>query len=349
MKKRVLVGMSGGVDSSVAALLLLEQGYEVVGLTFKFTEEFDSSDAINVSNTLGIELHVIDYRDVFKETVIDKFINDYNSGITPNPCILCNREVKFNFLYQNMKKFNCDYIATGHYAKVIDGKLYKSVDLRKDQTYFLAQLTNEQLSHLLLPLEGIEKDIVREKARQCGLEVADKKDSTDVCFITNKFREFMSDKLDNIPGDVIDVATNKVIGKHNGLRSYTIGQRKGLNIGGTQDRMYVVGKDMTKNILYIALGDDSSYLISTSCVLENINLINKDMIKNAKAKFRYRQDEMDVEIDYVDDKHIIVNYPDGVKAVTPGQACVFYNGDECLGGGLIKEVRKNNEKLWYLL
>ena len=348
MKKRVLVGMSGGVDSSVAALLLLEQGYEVVGLTFKFTEEFDCNDAISVSNTLGIEHHVIDYRSVFRETVIDKFINDYNSGITPNPCILCNREVKFNFLYQNMKKFNCDYIATGHYAKVIDGKLYKSVDLRKDQTYFLAQLTNEQLSHLLLPLEGIEKDVVREKARRCGLEVADKKDSTDVCFITNKFREFMSDKLDNMPGDVIDVATNKVIGKHNGLRSYTIGQRKGLNIGGTADRMYVVGKDMNKNILYIALGDDTDYLVSTSCLLENINLINKDMIKNAKAKFRYRQDEIDVEIDYVDDKYIIVNYPDGVKAVTPGQACVFYNGDECLGGGIIKEVRKNNERLWYL-
>ena len=349
MKKRVLVGMSGGVDSSVAALLLLEQGYEVVGLTFRFTEEFDSNDAVKVANTLNIEHHVIDYRDIFKETVIDKFINDYNSGITPNPCILCNREVKFNFLYQNMKKFNCDYIATGHYAKVIDGKLYKSVDLRKDQTYFLAQLTNEQLSHLLLPLEGIEKDMVREKARQCGLEVADKKDSTDVCFITNKFREFMSDKLDNIPGEVIDVATNKVIGKHNGLRSYTIGQRKGLNIGGTADRMYVVGKDIKKNILYIALGDKSDYLISTSCVLKNVNLINKDKVKKAKAKFRYRQEEIDVEIDYISDDEIIVNYPEGVKSVTPGQACVFYREDECLGGGIIKEVRKDNKKLWYLL
>ncbi len=349
MKKRVLVGMSGGVDSSVAALLLLEQGYEVVGLTFRFTEEFDSNDAVKVANTLNIEHHVIDYRDIFKETVIDKFINDYNSGITPNPCILCNREVKFNFLYQNLKKFNCDYIATGHYAKVIDGKLYKSVDLRKDQTYFLAQLTNEQLSHLLLPLEGIEKDMVREKARQCGLEVADKKDSTDVCFITNKFREFMSDKLDNIPGEVIDVATNKVIGKHNGLRSYTIGQRKGLNIGGTADRMYVVGKDIKKNILYIALGDKSDYLISTSCVLKNVNLINKDKVKKAKAKFRYRQEEIDVEIDYISDDEIIVNYPEGVKSVTPGQACVFYREDECLGGGIIKEVRKDNKKLWYLL
>lgn len=349
MSKKVLVGMSGGVDSSVAAVLLLEQGYEVVGLTFKFTEDFDSSDAVKVCEKIGIEHHVVDYRDIFKETVINKFINDYNSGITPNPCILCNREVKFNFLYQNMLKYGCDYIATGHYARIIDGKLFKSSDLNKDQTYFLAQLTEEQLSHLLLPLEGITKDVVREKARLCGLEIADKKDSTDVCFINNKFKEYIADKVDNTPGDVIDVETGNVIGRHNGLKSYTIGQRKGLNIGGTQDRMYVVGKDIKKNVLYIALGDKSDYLVSTSCLLENINLINKDKVKNAKAKFRYRQEEIDVEIDYISDKEIIVNYPKGVKSVTPGQACVFYNGDECLGGGIIKEVRKNNEKLWYLL
>lgn len=348
MDKRVLVGMSGGVDSSVAALLLLEEGYEVVGLTFKFTDEFDCNDAINVSNTLGIEHHILDYRDVFKKEVIDKFINDYDSGITPNPCILCNREIKFNFLYQNMKKFNCDFIATGHYAKIINGKLYKSSDSNKDQTYFLAQLTDEELGHLVLPLEGITKDVVREKARLCGLEVADKKDSTDVCFITNKFKEYINDKVDNTPGDVIDVETLKVIGKHKGLKSYTIGQRKGLNIGGTQDRMYVVGKNVDKNVLYIALGDTSDYLVSTSCVLKNINLINKEKIKNAKAKFRYRQEEIDVEIDYISDDEIIVNYPQGVKSVTPGQACVFYKDDECLGGGIIKEVRKNDEKLWYL-
>lgn len=348
MSKKVLVGMSGGVDSSVAALLLLEQGYEVVGLTFKFTEEFDCSDAVNVSKTLGIEHHILDYRDVFKKEVIDKFISDYDSGITPNPCILCNREIKFNFLYKNMKEYNCDFIATGHYARIINGKLYKSSDLNKDQTYFLAQLTDEELSCLILPLEGITKDVVRDKARVCGLEVADKKDSTDVCFITNKFKEYISDKVSNKPGDVIDVETGNVIGKHNGLKSYTIGQRKGLNIGGTSDRMYVVGKDINKNVLYIALGDKSDYLVSTSCVLKNINLINKDKIRKAKAKFRYRQEEIDVEIDYISDKEIIVNYPDGVKSVTPGQACVFYNGDECLGGGIIKEVCKNNEKLWYL-
>ena len=168
--------MSGGVDSSVAAILLKEQGYDVVGITFIFTEDFDTTDAVKVCEKIGIEHHIIDYRDTFKKTVIDKFIEDYKSGITPNPCILCNREVKFNFLYQNMLSYDCDYIATGHYAKVIDGKLYKSQDLNKDQTYFLAQLTHEQLNKLILPLEGINKDKVREIARKYDLVVADKKE-----------------------------------------------------------------------------------------------------------------------------------------------------------------------------
>ena len=346
---KVIVGMSGGVDSSVAAILLKEQGYDVVGITFIFTEDFDTTDAVKVCEKIGIEHHIIDYRDTFKRTVIDKFIEDYKSGITPNPCILCNREVKFNFLYQNMLSYDCDYIATGHYAKVIDGKLYKSQDLNKDQTYFLAQLTHEQLNKLILPLEGINKDKVREIARKYDLVVADKKDSTDVCFINNTFKTFISSKIENKPGDVVNVCNNEIVGKHNGLMRYTIGQRKGLNIGGTKDRMYVVGKNIDKNILYIALGDDNSYLVSTSCVLKNVNLINKEKIKNATAKFRYRQEETEVEIDYVSDDKIIVNYPNGVKSVTPGQACVFYKDNECLGGGIIEEVRKDDKKLWYLL
>lgn len=349
MQKKVIVGISGGVDSSVAAVLLKEQGYEVIGVTFVFTDDFDTSDAIKVCNKIGIEHHVVEYKDMFKKNVINKFISDYNKGITPNPCILCNREVKFNFLYQKMLELNCDFIATGHYAKVVDGRLFKSEDLNKDQTYFLAQLTNEQLKHLILPLEGINKDVVREVARKYELVTADKKDSTDVCFINSKFKEFIADKVDNKIGDVIDVATNKIVGKHNGLRGYTIGQRKGLNIGGSKDRMYVVGKNIEKNILYVAFGDDSDYLVSTSCVLSSINLINSDIPRNVEAKFRYRQNLIDVEIECVSDNEIIVNYPTGVKAVTPGQACVFYKGDECLGGGIIKEVRKNNQKMWYLL
>ena len=229
--KKVIVGLSGGVDSATAAALLKEQGYEVIGVTFVFTEDFNPSDAINVSKKLNIEHHIIEYKDLFKEKVINKFINDYKNGITPNPCILCNKEVKFNFLYHQMQQLNCDYIATGHYAKIIDGSLFKSTDLKKDQTYFLAQLTKEQLSKLILPLEGITKDKVREIARKYGLEVADKKDSTDVCFITTNFKEYINKQIKNKIGDVVDVKSNKKIGEHTGLMQYTIGQRKGLNLG----------------------------------------------------------------------------------------------------------------------
>lgn len=337
--KRVLIGISGGVDSSVAAALLKEQGYEVIGLTFVFTDEFDSTDAIKVCEKLNIEHHIVDYKEIFKKTIIDKFLNDYKSGVTPNPCVTCNKEVKFNFLYQKMQEYNCDYIATGHYAKIKDGRLYVSEDLKKDQTYFLSQLTKEQLSKLLLPLEGITKDKVRSLAHSYDLINADKKDSTDVCFITSNFKDYMSKHINDNSGDIINIDTNEVIGKHNGLSNYTIGQRKGLNIGGTSDRMYVVGKDIINNKLYIAIGDDSNHLISTSCVVENFNLLG-DKVDKAQARFRYHQPLTDVTIEYLRDNKIIVNYPSGVKAVTPGQACVIYLKDECLGGGIIKEVKK---------
>lgn len=346
--KKVIVGLSGGVDSATAAALLKEQGYEVIGVTFVFTEDFNPSDAINVSKKLNIEHHIIEYKDLFKEKVINKFINDYKNGITPNPCILCNKEVKFNFLYHQMQQLNCDYIATGHYAKIIDGSLFKSADLKKDQTYFLAQLTKEQLSKLILPLEGITKDKVREIARKYGLEVADKKDSTDVCFITTNFKEYINKQIENKIGDVVDVKSNKKIGEHTGLMQYTIGQRKGLNLGGQDERIYVVGKELDKNILYVAYSDDNEYLISTSAIIERINWISTSKPKKCVAKFRYRQPESEVEIEYLEDGNIHVKYPQGIKAVTPGQACVFYLGEECLGGGIIKEVQKNSQKLWYL-
>ena len=346
--KKVIVGLSGGVDSATAAALLKEQGYEVIGVTFVFTEDFNPSDAINVSKKLNIEHHIIEYKDLFKEKVINKFINDYKSGITPNPCILCNKEVKFNFLYYQMQQLNCDYIATGHYAKIIDGSLFKSADLKKDQTYFLAQLTKEQLSKLILPLEGITKDKVREIARKYGLEVANKKDSTDVCFITTNFKEYINKQIENKIGDVVDVKSNKKIGEHTGLMQYTIGQRKGLNLGGQDERIYVVGKELDKNILYVAYGDDNEYLISTSAIIERINWISTSKPKKCVAKFRYRQPESKVEIEYLEDGNIHVKYLQGIKAVTPGQACVFYLGEECLGGGIIKEVQKNSQKLWYL-
>lgn len=345
--EKVILGLSGGVDSSVAAAILKKQGYEVIGITFKFVENFDVEDAIKVAKTLDIEHHVIDYRDIFKEKVINKFLDDYKSGITPNPCVICNKNVKLRFLLDEMYKFNADYIATGHYAKIKDGRLYKSIDKNKDQTYFLSQITKEELNKILLPLEGIDKEEVRKIAKEIGLTNADKKDSTDVCFINKKFSEYISNNIKSTPGNIINIDNNEVLGKHKGLSYYTIGQRRGLDIGGTEGRCYVVGKNIEKNILYVAIGDNSDALISDSAVIEKVNLFN-DKVNKCTAKFRYRQEEEPVEVEYLSNTEVLVKYPQGIKSVTPGQACVFYNEEECLGGGIIKEVRKNNEKLWYL-
>ena len=346
--KRVVVGISGGVDSSVAAVLLQKQGYEVVGVTFKFIDNFDDTDAKAVCDKLNIEHHTIDYRNIFKEKVIDRFINDYNEGITPNPCFICNRFVKFNFLYDAMKEFNCDYFATGHYAKIKNGKLYKSVDLNKDQTYFISNVKKEQLNHVLFPLEGIDKAKVREIALENGLINASKKDSTDVCFINDNFRSYMDENIKNIAGDVVDVESLEVIGKHDGLNKYTIGQRKGLNIGGNKDRIFVVGKDLEKNILYIASGDNNDFLLTDSALIENVNWISDKKVDSCMAKFRYRQQVNEVKLEFLDDNKLRVYYPQKIKSVTPGQAAVFYLDNECLGGGVIKEVYKDNKKVWYL-
>lgn len=347
--KRVAIGLSGGVDSATSVALLQKQGYEVVGITFKFIDNFDEEDSVMAAKTLGIEHHIIDYRKEFKEKVLNKFITDYSNGITPNPCVICNKEAKMNFLYQEMKKLNCDYIATGHYAKIKDGHLYKSKDESKDQTYFLCQVPKEILSRLILPLEGLEKSEVRKIASNYNLSAASKKDSTDVCFLGNKsLKEFLMDFIPSKPGDVVNIDTNEVIGKHLGLMNYTIGQRKGLNIGGTEDKMFVAGKDLKNNILYICLGEGNSNLISTSCLVDNVNYLADEKVTKCTAKFRYRQKEVEVELEWINDKQVIVKYPQGVKSVTPGQACVFYNHDECLGGGIIKEVIKDDKKIMFL-
>lgn len=347
LMQRVAIGLSGGVDSSTAAALLKEENYEVVGITFKFTEDFDATDAIKVAEKLEIEHHLLDYQKEFKEQVIDKFIADYRRGITPNPCIMCNKEVKLNFLYQEMLKLNCDFIATGHYAKIESGHLFKSKDEFKDQTYFLCEVPKEILNHLILPLEGIEKSKVRELAASFDLEVASKKDSTDVCFITKTFREFISNKISSTSGDIIDIGTKKVIGKHQGLSNYTIGQRKGLNIGGAADRVFVAGKDLENNILYVTIGDEEK-LISDSCIIENVNWLATKKVTSCLAKFRYHAKDVKVTLEWLDNNEILVKYPEGFRAVTPGQACVFYLDTECLGGGIIKTVKKNEEELWYI-
>ena len=366
---KVVIGMSGGVDSSVAAILLKEQGYDVIGLFMRnwdssinndylgnpnlenniCPQEEDYNDALKVCEEIGIPLHRVDFVKEYWDYVFEYFLSELKNGRTPNPDIMCNKYIKFDMFAKEAYKLGADFIATGHYARIIDGKLCKGLDHNKDQTYFLSQLTNKQLEHVLFPVGDLEKPRVREIALKYNLTTAKKKDSTGICFIGERnFTKFLENYLPTIPGDIINIQTNEVVGKHIGLMYYTIGQRKGLNIGGSLDRIYVVGKDLTKNVLYIAHGDDNEYLISTSAIIEQVNWISKEKPKKCSAKFRYRQPDNDVEVEFLESGEVLVTYKQGIKSVTPGQACVFYLGEECLGGGIIKEVQKDNKKLWYI-
>ena len=356
--KTVVVGISGGVDSSVAAILLKNQGYNVIGLFMRnwdstlnndflgnpnlnnniCPQEEDYNDAVKVCKKIGIPLHRIDFVKEYWNYVFTYFLDELKKGRTPNPDVMCNKYIKFDMFAKKARELGADYIATGHYARMIDGKLYKGKDLNKDQTYFLSQVSKEQLKNVLFPVGELEKSEVRKIAHEYDLITADKKDSTGICFIGERnFKHFLENYLPNNPGDIVDIETGKVLGKHVGLMYYTIGQRRGLNIGGTKDRLFVVKKDLNKNILYVASGDENKYLISYTAIIEDVNLLD-ELPSECMAKFRYRQKDNKVFVTKLEDGNLLVKYPDGVRAVTPGQACVFYNGDECLGGGIIKEV-----------
>ena len=369
MAKKVIIGMSGGVDSSVAAILLKQQGYDVEGLFMRnwdssvngdilgnpslnndiCTQEQDYNDAVEVCKKLDIPLHRIDFVKEYWDYVFEYFLDELKKGRTPNPDIMCNKYIKFDYFAKEAKRLGADYIATGHYAKMKDGYLCKAKDSNKDQTYFLCEVSGEQLKNVLFPLGDIDKTEVRKIAEEYGLITAHKKDSTGICFIGERnFKQFLKNYLPNKEGDIVDIDSGKVVGKHMGLMYYTIGQRKGLDIGGNKDRLFVVGKDLNKNILYVCLNGNNDYLISDSCVVSDLNFNCELRPKEATAKFRYRAEEYPVTIEYLEDK-LIVKYPEGVKAVTPGQACVIYDGEKCIGGGIVEEVRKDNTKLWYLL
>ena len=366
---KVVIGMSGGVDSSVAAYLLKKEGYEVIGLFMRnwdasvnndilgnptlnnniCPQEQDYYDALAVSNELGIPLHRIDFVKEYWDYVFTYFLDELKKGRTPNPDIMCNKYIKFDLFIKEAKRLGADYIATGHYARIKDGYLLRGIDDNKDQTYFLSQLTKEQLKNVLFPVGNIVKDEVRKIADELKLTTAKKKDSTGICFIGERnFKRFLENYLPNKEGDIINIETKQVLGKHIGLMYYTIGQRRGLDVGGTSDKLFVVGKDLNKNILYVCEGEDNEYLLSDSCIVEQVNFNCDLRPTECSAKFRYRQKDNPVSIEYLDNGELLVRYKD-VKSVTPGQACVFYQDEKCLGGGIIKEVRKNNEKLWYLL
>ena len=365
---KVIVGMSGGVDSSVAAILLKEQGYEVEGLFMRnwdalvnqdvlgnpsldnniCPQEQDYNDALKVCQKLNIPLHRVDFVKEYWDYVFTYFLEELKKGRTPNPDVMCNKYIKFDLFIKEAKKLNADYIATGHYAKLDNNNLYKAIDLNKDQTYFLAQVPKKQFENVLFPLGEITKPEVRKIAKKYDLITADKKDSTGICFIGERnFSKFLENYLPNQEGDIVNIETKEKLGRHIGLMHYTIGQRRGLNIGGTDERMFVCGKDLNKNILYVCLKDNNEYLYSTSAIIEDVNLLS-NLEDECMAKFRYRQNDNPVKIKKLDNNELLVTYPDGIKAVTPGQVCVLYKEDLCIGSGIVKEVQKNGKKLWYL-
>ena len=365
----VVVGMSGGVDSAVAAYLLKKQGYEVIGLFMRnwdqeanndllgnpniennvCPQENDYLDAKAVCEKLGIPLYRVDFVKEYWDYVFTYFLNELKKGRTPNPDMLCNKYIKFDKFIEEAKKYGATKFATGHYANTKDGKLYRAKDLNKDQTYFLADISSSQLKDVIFPLGSITKPEVRKIAEEQGLIVANKKDSTGICFIGERnYQKFVSNYLKKNPGDIIDVESGKKVGEHTGLMNYTIGQRRNVGLSGDEEKHYVCGKNVEKNILYVAYGDDSKYLYSDKCLIENVNFISDLRPKKCTAKFRYRGEDYPVELEYIDDNKIMVSYPEKVKAVTPGQACVLYNEDECLGCGFISDIYKHNEKLWYI-
>ena len=357
--KTVVIGMSGGVDSSVAAIALKEAGYNVIGLFMRnwdstinndylgnpnlnnniCPQEQDYNDALAVCEKIGIPLHRVDFVHEYWDFVFTYFLDELKKGRTPNPDVMCNKYIKFDLFVKEARKLGADYIATGHYARIIDGHLAKALDKNKDQSYFLAYVNKDIFKDVLFPLGEIEKPMVRKIASKYGLVTADKKDSTGICFIGERnFTKFLENYLPNIPGDIVNIDTGEVLGKHIGLMYYTIGQRRGLNIGGTKDRTFVVKKDLDKNILYVAIGDDNKYLYSSSALIEDFNFLTDKRINKCTCKFRYRQPDIDVIVEYLDNNMIKLSY-EGSKAVTPGQFCVLYDGDICLGGGIIKEVK----------
>lgn len=367
--KKVVVGMSGGVDSSVAALLLKNQGYEVIGLFMRnwdatlnndiegnptlnnniCPQEQDYNDALKVCQELDIPLHRVDFIKEYWDNVFTYFLDELKKGRTPNPDLMCNKYIKFDVFIKEARKLGADYIATGHYARTNNSKLLRGLDQNKDQSYFLAQLTPNQLKDVLFPVGELTKVEVRKIALENNLYTAKKKDSTGICFIGERhYQEFISNYLKPNPGDIVDVETKEVIGRHTGLMNYTIGQRRNVGIAGNDKKHFVCGKDVEKNILYVSFGEDNEYLYSDACLIEQVNLISPTAPTFCTAKFRYRGQDHPVSVEYLDDNQALVRYHGKAKSVTPGQACVLYLGEQCIGSGIIKEVYKNNQKLWYL-
>lgn len=355
--------MSGGVDSSVTALLLKEQGYEVVGVFMKNWDDTDENgvctatkdyeDVMKVCNQIGIPYYTVNFEERYWEKVFTYFLDEYKSGRTPNPDVMCNKEIKFKAFLDYALSIGAEYVATGHYARIeeIDGKrtLLRGMDSNKDQTYFLHQIEPKVLEKVMFPLGGYDKKDVRKIAEANELATASKKDSTGICFIGEKnFKSFLSEYLPAQPG-VMQTMSGEAKGKHDGLMYYTIGQRHGLGIGGEGEPWFVVGKNLNDNILYVEQGDQNHYLYSDRLTASNVNWL-RSMPESftCTAKFRYRQKDTPVTVTVIGNNNVQVDFWQQERAVTPGQSVVFYQGDVCIGGGTIEEIMKDNVKLEYV-
>ena len=353
-KTKVLVGMSGGVDSSVSAFILKKEGYEVHGLFMKNWDDDDGSpycsikedfmDAAFVADQLEIPLFEVNFAKEYKEKVFSYFLEELKKGRTPNPDILCNKEIKFKKFYDYSLSKGYDYIATGHYAKTNEDKLYKAMDTNKDQTYFLHAIDKEVLKRTLFPIGSMDKEQVRQIARENSLITSDKKDSTGICFIGERpFPDFISNYVSEKIGKIVDENGNE-LGEHKGLQYYTLGQRQGIGIGGQKgnnnEPWYVAGKDMDTNTLVVVQGNDNPLLFSRELITRNLYLLNEDIEQkfNGAAKVRYRQEDQKCEIEILEGK-IQIRFEKPQRAVTPGQSVVIYKNNECLGGGEIESIK----------
>ncbi|MGX7149301.1 tRNA 2-thiouridine(34) synthase MnmA [Enterococcus ureasiticus] len=369
-KTRVVVGMSGGVDSSVTALLLKEQGYDVVGIFMKNWDDTDENgvctatedykDVAKVADQIGIPYYSVNFEKEYWDRVFEYFLSEYRLGRTPNPDVMCNKEIKFKAFLDYAMQLGADYVATGHYAQVErkeDGsvRMLRGVDNNKDQTYFLSQLSQAQLAKTMFPLGGMEKSEVRAIAERADLATAKKKDSTGICFIGEKnFKQFLSNYLPANKGDMVTL-DGEIKGQHDGLMYYTIGQRQGLGIGGgkgSQEPWFVVGKDLATNTLYVGQGFYHERLYATHLDASEIHFtVDTKMPKEFEctAKFRYRQQDVPVKVILTGDGTTAkVIFSEPIRAITPGQAVVFYDGMECLGGGLIDRAYQEEKVLQYI-
>ncbi len=353
-KGRIVVGMSGGVDSSVAALLLKEQGYDVLGVFMKNWEEKDEEgvctstadydDVRRVCDQIGIPYYTVNFVKEYWDRVFSHFLEEYRAGRTPNPDVLCNKEIKFKAFLDFALKAGSDRLATGHYARLRRGEsgteLLRAADLGKDQTYFLAALSQEQISRAMFPIGHLQKSELREIARRAGLRTADKKDSTGICFIGERnFKKFLMQYLPALPGDMV-TPEGRVVGRHDGLMYYTLGQRRGLGIGGAGDgeRWFVVEKDLARNELVVTQGE-TELLFSQALRANSLNWFAGQAPGAAfrcTVKHRYRQPDQDAVVE-VWGEECLVRFDKPQRAVTPGQWVVFYHGETCLGGGIICE------------